>query len=243
MTDEWWQTFFDRTYTETWDKAGSFDATAEEVTGIVTMLKADHAMRILDIPCGFGRHSGALHAMGHDVTGVDASTDQLALAEERNPGPTYVQADMRHPPPGPFDAVLNMFSSIGYFKDRDQDLKAMRAWEQVLTPGGSLLLEAMHRDRIALIHDPEDKNPIGGDGTVEFGTMDWLTGVMNRTVRLPSGEEREFRVNTYTVTELADMADQAGLVDIEVFGDWDGGPVSPQTRLIMRAQRPNLRAA
>lgn len=243
MTDPWWQHFFDRTYTETWEKAGSFAATAEEVTGIVKLLEADHAMRILDIPCGFGRHSGALHALGHDVIGVDASTDQLELAEERHPGPTYVQGDMRHPPAGPFDAVLNLFSSIGYFEEASEDLKALRAWEQALAPGGTLLVETNHRDRIAAIHDPHAERPIGSDGTVEFGDMDWVEGVMHRTVRLASGEERPFRVRLYTVTDLVNMVDQAGFVDIEAFGDWDGRPVSPQTRLILRARRPDLRAA
>ncbi|MGI9017406.1 MAG: class I SAM-dependent methyltransferase [Euzebya sp.] len=237
MDTQWWNDFFDRTYTDTWASAGMFDRTAEEVTGVVVLLGADHPLRILDAPCGFGRHSAVLHAMGHQVTGIDLSSDQLALARERNPGPTYVQADLRTPPPGPYDAVLNLFSSIGYFDDPAQDRAAIQAWHAVLRPGGTLLIETNHRDRLALIHQPGQVLPIGTDGAVEFGTMDWVTGIMHRTVRYADGNEREFAVRCYTATELTGMVRQTGFSQVEVFGDWQGLPISPETRLILRARR------
>jgi SAM-dependent methyltransferase len=236
MTDAWWQGFFDVEYTDLWAGAGMFDRTAEEVEGIQRVLPSRTGLRILDVPCGFGRHAGALHAAGHRVTGVDLSGDQLAIAAERHPGPAYLQGDMRTPPDGPFDVVLNLFSSFGYFDDDAQDAVALRAWHDVLAPGGLLVIETNHRDRIARIFDPEAEIPIGDTGAVEFGTMDWVTGRMHRTVRLPDGRERRFSVRLYTPTELVSLLRGAGFADVEVQGDWEGTPIDQGSRLIAVAR-------
>lgn len=237
MTD-WWASFFDRSYTEQWAAAGAYDATAEEVEGVLGLLGGSDIgrLRILDVPCGFGRHAADLQARGHDVTGVDLSADQLAIAAERHPGPRYVRTDMRTPPPGPYDVVLNLFTSIGYFADPAEDLAALRAWHDVLVPGGTLLIEANHRDRMARIFQPGEIR-IGDTGLVEDGDMDWVTGVMHRRVRFPDGQERRFDVRTYSVTELVAAVRTAGFGEVEVVGDWQRTPVSPDTRMIVIARR------
>jgi SAM-dependent methyltransferase len=233
---EWWTDFFDRSYTEVWTAAGAFDRTGEEVAALVTLL-GPGPLRVLDVPCGWGRHAGPLHAAGHDVTGVDASADQLALARERHPGPTYVQADMRTPPPGPYDVVLNLFSSFGYL-GADGDAAALRAWHDVLVPGGHLVLEGMHRDRMAKMLEEGVEQPIGDSGAVETGTVDWLAGIAHRVIRLADGTERPFSVRMYTATELVALVDAAGFGDVRVVGGWGAEPLSPTTRLLLTARRP-----
>jgi SAM-dependent methyltransferase len=233
---EWWRTFFDRTYTDIWMAGGAFDRTAEEVAGLVSML-GPGPLRVLDIPCGWGRHAGPLAAAGHDVTGVDLSGDQLAVAAERNPGPIYLQGDMREPPPGPFDVVLNLFSSFGYLGD-DGDAAALRAWHDVLAPGGHLVMDSTHRDLMARKVDPGAELPIGDTGAVETGTVDWLTGIAHRIVRMADGTEKRFDVRLYTVTELVALVEDAGFADVRVAGGFDGSPVTPETRVLLTARRP-----
>jgi SAM-dependent methyltransferase len=154
---------------------------------------------------------------------------------------------MRRPPEGPYDVVLNLFSSIGYFADarpggqdagEAQDLAALRAWHQVLVPGGRLVVETNHRDRIAVIHTPGEELPVGDTGAVEFGRMDWATGVMHRTVRFADGTERAFRVRLYTATELVALVCDAGFTVVKVAGGWEGQELSPHTRLVVTATRP-----
>ncbi len=242
MEPEWWRSFFDRTYTRLWSAAGFFDHGTAEIEGIQQLLRAhlgtDVGLRILDVPCGFGRHSFALHKAGHHVTGLDLSADQLAMATQDHPGPVYVRGDMRTPPAGPFDAVLNLFSSIGYFCDDAEEVRALQAWHDVLVPGGLLVIETNHRDRIAVIHSPGEELPVGATGAVELGTMDWATGIMHRRVRLADGQERPFTLRVYAATELIALVRRAGFDDVTVTGGWDGAPLGPQTRLVLTARRP-----
>jgi SAM-dependent methyltransferase len=217
-----------------WSAAGAFDRTAEEVEGVIGLLGLPPGARLLDIPCGFGRIAGPLHGRGYRVTGADLSADQLRLATERNPGPAYVRADMRQPPDGPYDAVLNLFTSFGYFAEEADDLAALAAWRAVLRPGGLLVMTLIHRDRVAYLEgEPSARPPLPPEVEVS-GTVDWVRGIRHETVR-HGGWRRTFSIRTYTVTELVRLLAEAGFGGIEAFGGFDRSPVSPRSPLVLRA--------
>lgn len=229
---QWWKTFFDERYVDAWEADGSFDHTSEDAALLMDFLGLDPGAAILDIPCGFGRFAGPLQEAGHRVVGVDASPAQIRLAHERHPGPRYVVGDMREPPSGPFDAVLNLYSSFGYFDDPNDDLACLRAWHAVLRPGGVLILETMHRDKFAWLWGQE----VDPGVRRESGRTDWATGVRTACVHI-DGVERTFRVRLYTATELVGMMTEAGFNDVEVYGALDGRPLDPSSRLVIRARR------
>lgn len=229
----WWESFFDEAYVDAWAADGAFDASEQQALDLVRFLGLPPGARILDAPCGFGRFAGPLHIAGYEVTGIDASEDQIRLARERHPGPAYELADMRRPPEGPYDAVLNLYSSFGYFADPDHDRTALEAWFAVLRPGGLLVVETMHRDRLAHLWG----RPMPPSDLQEEGETDWVTGVRTARVRV-DGEVREFQVRLYTVTALVAMLHGTGFTDVEVFGGLSGEPFDPSTRLALRARRP-----
>jgi 2-polyprenyl-3-methyl-5-hydroxy-6-metoxy-1,4-benzoquinol methylase len=70
-----------------------------EVTSLVKLLELDFPMKILDLACGFGRHTNRLAALGHSVTGVDYMPGFLMLAQETaaemGVQVDYRQGDMR----------------------------------------------------------------------------------------------------------------------------------------------------
>ena len=124
-------------------------AEAEEVVETLGLRPGD---RVLDAPCGHGRISNLLAARGIVVVGVDASglSLQKAKTDAANAGVTvdYRAGDLRDLPLGPnesFDAVLNWFTSFGYFDD-DGNQRVLREFHRALRPGGQLLLETIHRD-------------------------------------------------------------------------------------------------
>lgn len=229
----WWSEFFDDAYIEVWTEQGAFEATAQNVEQLIDLLGLPAGAHVLDIPCGFGRFAQALHDAGYRVTGVDLSPVQIRHAEQDHPGPDYRIGDMREPPAGPYDAVVNLFSSFGYFDSRDDDLRCLRAWFDVLRPGGQLVMELMHRDRMAQAFDPDDKSV----SDIETGVTDWATGV--RTSQVSFGEEtREFRFRLYTATELIAALKDVGFVEVEAHGDLGGAPLDPTTRMVLHAARP-----
>ena len=93
------------------------------------------AKTLLDVACGTGAHLEHL-AGKYEVEGLDLDPDMLAVARERLPGAAFHQGDMSSfDLDQRFDAVVCMFSSIGYVKTEEwlRDAIAARSRFSVLT--------------------------------------------------------------------------------------------------------------
>jgi SAM-dependent methyltransferase len=198
---------------------------------------------VLDVPCGFGRHSIPLAEAGYRVIGVDRSPALLEEARRRATGygkPQLVQADYRELPFGDarFDVAFNLFSSLGYLGD-EEDTRALTEIHRVLRPGGRLVIETMHRDRLVAHWSDKDWQLLGeGRLLLEQRTFDPATGVAQSTQTLIDGGERESRtwsLRCYTATELRTMLSRAGFESARCYGDLEGGPFSTDTRLVIVA--------
>jgi ubiquinone/menaquinone biosynthesis C-methylase UbiE len=202
---------------------------------------------LLDVPCGFGRHSLPLARAGYRVTGVDRSATLLDEARRRAGGarrPKWVAADYRELPfaDASFDAALNLYSSIGYLGD-EEDTRALAEIGRVLRPGARLVVELMHRDRLVRGFAEQDWRLLGeGRLLLEQRTFDAVAGVGQTTQTLiGSGGEREsrsFSVRVYSATELAAMLTRAGFAEVRCYGDLGGSPFGVDTRLVAVAVSP-----
>jgi ubiquinone/menaquinone biosynthesis C-methylase UbiE len=52
----------------------------------------------VDVACGTGRHTAHLAALGHEVIGVDASPQMLAVARRKLPAVSFLLADLHRLP-------------------------------------------------------------------------------------------------------------------------------------------------
>jgi ubiquinone/menaquinone biosynthesis C-methylase UbiE len=201
---------------------------------------------LLDVPCGFGRHTVPLARAGYRVVGVDRSETLLGEARRRASGerwPALVHADYRELPfaDASFDAALNLFTSLGYLGD-EEDTRVLGAIHRVLRPGARLVIETMHRDRLVRILREQDWRLLGeGRLLLEQRTFDPASGVVQTTQTLIDGtgerESRPFSVRVYTATEILAMLARAGFAEARCHGDLDGAPFSPDTRLVVVARR------
>lgn len=105
---------------------------------------------VIDLGCGWGRHSRLLAAAGYQVIGIDR--DPAALAEARRlAGPErsairYVEHDMRRLADLGLraDAVVSLWQSFGYF-DAATNAAVLGQIAGCLRPGGRLVLDLYHR--------------------------------------------------------------------------------------------------
>src|SRR5438105_1262105 len=82
LTPDWHRTFFSGIAMELLHGLMPAEQTQNEVEAIVRWLDLKPGGRILDFPCGDGRHSVPLAERGYHVTGIDLSTEALAYARQ-----------------------------------------------------------------------------------------------------------------------------------------------------------------
>jgi SAM-dependent methyltransferase len=103
------------------------------------------AKTLLDVACGTGAHLAEMRRW-YEVEGADLSPAMLAVARERLPDVHVHQADMRTLELGrTFDAVICLFSSIGYITEPAEMRKAVARLAAHVARGGVLILDGWVR--------------------------------------------------------------------------------------------------
>jgi SAM-dependent methyltransferase len=220
------------------DKLGRYEETQAECEQIVTLLGLAPGAKILDAGCGFGRTVGAFAQLGFDATGVDISPAVIDEARRRNPDGTYLVHDLTRPLPegvGPFDAVVNVYSSFGYGQTIEDDQAVLETWHAALRPGGKLVMELSDVERsvarlgpMGTVVERED------NGVHERLVLDPDTRILH--VRY-TAEGRSVDVDTryFEAQQLQEMVQRAGFRDVARYGGFDGHPKQPEDRLILAA--------
>ena len=247
---EWWESYFDAQYLLEYEPIFSPARDRSDVSRLIEILGLPAGERLLDVPCGQGRHAHLLAESGFDVTGLDYSKHLLAVARARGTATNlrYVDGDMRALPArwtNRFAAVLNLFTSFGFFMDPADDVKVIREFARVLRPDGVLVWHGGSRDGVMAKFLSRDwwKSE---DGTMiaHERTFDPLSGVL--TIRSHwSGKrtsgDREHRIRLYTASRLAEICRSAGLIVEEAFDGWSSAPLSRRSsEMVLVARKSEL---
>jgi ubiquinone/menaquinone biosynthesis C-methylase UbiE len=235
---------FDELYLRTYAQLADPETGPRQAEGVVELLGLTPGADLLDCPCGYGRHSIEFARLGLHVVGADRSEVLLAEAKAR-PGegewPRWVRADYRELPfaDASFDCVTNLFSSLGYWGE-EGDRQALREFRRVLRPGGTLVIETMHRDRLMAIYTPRSWEELPEGGLMieerEFDYERGLTLVRHELVE-PDGTRitARYEMRVYTATEFVALARESGFEHVVCYGDFEKAPLSRDTRLVMVA--------
>jgi SAM-dependent methyltransferase len=120
--------------------AKDYAGEARQVTAVIRRHRPD-ARTLLDVACGTGRHLEHLRER-FACEGLDLDEGLLAAAARRLPGVPLTRADMAEFRLGRrFDAVVCLFSSIGYLATVERLRSAVAAMAAHLEPGGVLVVE------------------------------------------------------------------------------------------------------
>lgn len=247
VSSAWYADFFTELPNEFWRRAVPPESTVVEVAFIERQLGLKPSSRIVDVPCGSGRHTLALAARGHRVTGVDISTEAVGYARraaaEAGLDVELAVAEMRDiPRDGSFDAALCLGNSFGYL-----DIAGTRDFAAALAgavrPGGGLVIDFNATAESVLPgFTGEPRTMHTGDISVAATTEYDVAGSrLISAYRFSRGTE-EVAVtaihHVYTSAYLGQLLIDAGFTDIERYAGPDGEPYALGAgRLLLTARR------
>jgi len=224
-------------------------AAEKEVDFVEKVLNLHRNSRLLDLPCGQGRHSVILAKRGYAVTGVDLSQTMLGLAKKLAAAEKvrvrFVRADMRRIRfENEFDAAINMFSSFGYFQKEADNMKALKTLNRALKPGGKLLLDLLNKDWYL------ERLPISGktwwrtgsNYVLEEATFDKKEkGWSNHIILVPSSGKAVHLytyMRLYTLWEIKNFLKKYSFKIKNVYGNYRGDRFSTSSpRMIILAEK------
>lgn len=129
--------FYDFIYTRLKDYRGESQRLAELIRA-----RSPAARSVLDVACGTGEHARYLAELGFAVDGVDLEPELVALAKRKNPTGRFVCQDMVELDLGrTYDAVVSLFSAIGYVRTEDRLRAAIAGMARHVTDGGVVAVE------------------------------------------------------------------------------------------------------
>jgi SAM-dependent methyltransferase len=141
LKHQWFETFFQGPAVDFWNRAMTPAFTLADVDFLEKAFDAKPGARLLDVPCGNGRHSIELARRGYRVTGIDLSEEFLAAARSGLDA-DWRKGDMREleVEPSAFDGAFCFGNSFGYL-DRTSVAAFLSALATALKPGAKLVIE------------------------------------------------------------------------------------------------------
>ena len=129
--------FYDLIYSTFKDYPGEAARIAELLRGLQPRCRT-----VLDVAAGTGEHAKLLAGLGFVVDGLDLDPAFIRIAARKHPAGRFFQGDMSDfRLPHRYDAVLCLFSSIGYLKTLDRVRQALSRFREHLEPGGVIVVE------------------------------------------------------------------------------------------------------
>ena len=239
--DNWWEILAPVLF-----PAARWENTADEVAQLLRLSGLRPGATVLDLCCGEGRHSLELARRGFCVTGVDRTGSYLAKAikqaEEEGLAVEFVKGDMRRfCRKNCFDAVINMFTSFGYFEDQEDDFAVALNAYRSLKAGGVFLLDMMGKEVLAGIFRERDWYRVGDITVLEERKVSGNWGWIDAKWTLLKGSERhEIFVShrLYSAVELKLLLEKCGFNNVDIYGGFDGSSYDQRAeRLIALAEK------
>lgn len=198
---------------------------------------------ILDLGCGRGRHSITFAKRGYKVTGLDLSETAVEKARKtaRNHGldnVRFIVGDMRQALDETYDAVVNLFTTFGYFLEDEENASVLKSVASMLRPQGRFVIDYLNPDYVKKTLVPFEEGSFSDkevrinrkirDGMV-YKTMAFSGGELDEEVRF------EERVKLYDISWFQKNLEEIGFEIISRYGSYEGASYDRQKspRLIL----------
>lgn len=190
---------------------------------------------VLDLACGMGRHINELATAGYHAVGCDLSYTLLWTGRGEYGSMPLARADMRQLPfcSGSFAALVNFFTSFGYFATEEENSAVVSEMARVLEPGAPFLFDYLnvHRELEKLVQRETRQAPMG-----EVVIERWFdSSDRSFNKRITIGQKRYLeRVRGYDLDEISKMFTSCNLSIRSAYGDFEGNAYTTSSpRLIL----------
>lgn len=194
--------------------------------------------QLWDIACGKGRHAIALNKRGFNVTGSDLSKNSICEAKlESNELLHFFEHDMRHPfKKNTFDAAFNLFTSIGYFENENDNYEVFKQVADSLKPNGLFIIDFLNSTKV-VSSIKNTYQEIRGGITFDISKQIKNNTIFKRIEFNADGHQYYFEesVRLFTKEDFIKFSEPTDLKLQKVFGDYLLHPYEENTsdRLIL----------
>jgi SAM-dependent methyltransferase len=231
-----WETYAPLMFDEA--KWGEVPATIDRIEKLAGLAPG---AKVLDLCCGVGRHSVEFARRGYLVTGIDITPSYLDAARDTAEASgaeiEFVLGDARRFfRPDAFDLCINLFTSFGYFRTREEDIALLANCARSLKKGGHFILETLGKEVAARDFIPgESFERAGWNVRTEYKVVGPWTAQTNRWILEKPGlrVDRSFDLRLYSAVEMIDALNKAGFPSVSIFGDLGGAPYDEKAETLV----------
>lgn len=237
---EWWKSFWNEYYLPVLEARKNL--TKKEVDFVENVLSVPRRSKILDLASGIGRHSIELAKRGYDVTGCDFSKVYIDYAKrkakEKSVDVDFQRADMRKINfRNKFDAAICMYTSFGYFSDKE-NFDVLSRVNSSLKPNGKFVIDVVNRDLLLKNFAKKIETRAGNVRMLQRNdSFDYENSRMNASWTIYSGKKKvgmRTSLRVYSYHELKGMLEQAGFDSVRGYGGFRKEKFGPNSyRLIL----------
>ncbi|CUH94256.1 hypothetical protein P22_0322 [Propionispora sp. 2/2-37] len=227
-------------------KTYSLAGTEQEITFINNVLSLPIHSCILDLYCGYGRHTIELAKLGYNMTGVDATKEFLEIASQKASEEkvtiNFNHCDMRKISYSEkFHAVINMFAAFGYFSD-EENAHVLHLINHSLFPDGLFLIDLLNKEWMVrnslnrYWRHPNGEYVLSYKVELQNGMATMKRQLINQVTGTKT--QYEFALRAYSLSEMIAILEQSGFLVKATYGSFDQRPYGPETpRMIILAQK------
>lgn len=221
--EPWYASWFDTPFYHILYQDRDEKEAAHLINNLLKHLNLNPPAKILDLACGKGRHSRYLNNLGYDVVGLDLSQQSIQYAKQyENEKLVFEVHDKLHSYPKQFDAVFNLFTSFGYFKDVNDNLLVLENIKASLKTNAYGVIDFMNAYKAKRQLVAEEIKTVDG---IDFHLKRYVKeDVIYKDILFNfAGKDYKFteRVSALELEDFKEFFSKVNLELVDVFGDFD----------------------
>ncbi len=232
VDNDWYEKFFSGLNCEMWEKAVTPEWTTREANFLIATLNVQPGARLLDIPCGNGRHTLELAKRGFKMTGLDISAEYIEKLNQRVEADqlpikvihgNILTTNINHT----FDGAYCMGNSFGYVNHEGMNVFVKKI-AAALKPGARFVVNSGLVAESILPNFPKTNRYVLGDLTMDI-TNSYVIDESYMATQLTYTKADRTEVHTfkhyvYTLSEIKRWLEQYGMQTVAVYNSTEMEP-------------------